>query len=494
MLILATVLLCFIFFQEALFSRSLPSRSGGYLSNNKGNFEAGGINWKKYAIGGDGGQGQRPPGLQSAIAAVRKSSQAKVTDLRSRSGTAVAIDDPNAAEGGGKVDSETNTDRGVIMIRRNQQGQAFPFTVRRPSAPAAGDRLSNYRGMIFPSRQVNGNMGNVKSMGAGGGIYMNVSNGQSDMGPEAYNAGTLERKKKGLTGQITPVTPPTSSSTSTQGIHHDFTSNSLGRRRTGGENIKDKLFGSRSSLNKMNSAAANGGGGSGENNNGFNNSTIISNPHATFSKLQKQNGNSLEDSALDTSPTGSTGSSSRNPYVSVYMTSSDHVPQRPLSAMSSPVSTPGWMKGGGGANMVANGMRGAYSETESMENIHASIQSQIQQAKALAQASRQILAQNQQCLQRSDSFKSTRSERSYPSNSQQPSTLPRTGSYTQLSPTSNGATSPCHSARSSGSAFAYPVSGVGYKGTSPYTTLMIQSKLSSSKDDDCKCVSSSLIQ
>lgn len=442
-----------------MFSRSLPTRTTSYLtSTNKGNFEAGGINWKKYAIGGDNGPGARPHGYQSAIAAVRKSSQAAVvTDLRSRSGTAIAIDDPATAldTDSNKVNSETNTDRSVIMIRRQHGGQAIPFAVRRPSAPTAGERLSNYRGMVFPQRQING-----KAMGPGGAIYMNVTPSQTDMGPEAYNASTLERKKKALAQQTQSpadgqMVPPQNG--------HDFTS-SLGRKKTG-ENIKEKLFGSRSSLNKMAAASSSGSGGD---TNNFN-STIISNPHATFGSKQRQQ----QQGSVDSSPTG------KKPYVPVYMTNSDYSPQRPLSAMSSPVNAPSWMRSNHG--MVANGMRGAFSETESMENIHSSIHTQIQQAKALAEASRQIIAQNHhytQSLQRSDSFKSTRSERI--GSSSQPNTLPRAGSHSQLSPTS-----PSHgNSRSSA-----PFGTAGFKTTSPYTTLLIQSKLSNSKDDDCKCVS-----
>ena len=121
--------------------------------------------------------------------------------------------------------------------------------------------------------------------------------------------------------------------------------------------------------------------------------------------------------------------------------------------------------------MVASGLRGALSETESTDCLNNySIQAQIQQAKALAQASRNILAQNEyftQSLQRGDSMRTPRASASNGNASTaQPHTLPRTGSGTQIghdvtdAPAVNGVTS------------------------SNYANLRVQSRLARSRDDD----------
>ena len=389
---------------------------------------------------------------------------------------------PGSVSGsGGKVDSETNTgDQTIMMMRKQQQAGGYwgshpahaqspmgaatgQYHMHRHSAPLTGERLSNYRALVYPRPPQN-----MKTMGNPGAVYMmrKEPNGASDMGPEAYSASTLEKKRRNAAAAAAQQmgSPSVSSAQNGVGAGADYASNSLGRRRPAGETIKDKLFGSRTSLNKMQNSSDNGNMSS----------TIISNPHATFGRH------------MDASPTGSSVSTpgGRQQYVNMYMTSSaDGIPSRPLSAMSSPVGAPGWVKSSHG--MVANGMRSAMSETESMECLHNSIQAQIQQAKALAQASRNILAQNHQytqSLQRSDSFKSTRSERIY-ANTSQAHTLPRTGSCTQLSP--NGdvtpSTSTSHVMTSQGIT-SQQGSAVG----SPYTSLMVQSKMSNSKDNDRK--------
>ena len=395
-----------------------------------------------------------------------------------RQGTALAMPDPDGSltSAQGKVDSETNTDLSILMMRRQQgyyQGGIGPagqtaggqyvagqYGVRRPSAPLPGERYSNYRAMIYPRQQAGG--GSMK-LGSPGSVYMVRKDGgqaTSDMGPEAYSASTLEQKRR---AQMAAASAAAHSA--------DYASNSLGRRRPG-ENIKEKLFGSRSSLNKM-----------GNSENGNMASTIISNPHATYGRMS------------DASPTNYHGMPAANgrQYVNMYMThSADGFPStRPLSAMSSPVgASGGWMRSNAG--MVANGLRSAMSETESTECLHNSIQAQIQQAKALAQASRNILAQNQhftQSLQRSDSFRSTRSDR-HGAVTSQAHTLPRTGSCTQISPTSDNPASPTPS---HGTSFTYTStpsqnggSGVGYITSAPYTNLSIQSKLEANKDSDRK--------
>ena len=385
-----------------------------------------------------------------------QSAMARKAGIDARQGTTMAITDPDGGlmtSAQGKVDSETNTDLSILMMRR-QQGYyqvagapgAGPYVtgqygVRRPSAPLPGERYANYRGMVYP-RPAGGGV----KLGSPASVYMvpRKDGGQavaaSDMGPEAYSASTLEKKRRAQMA-------------SAHAHSVDYATNSLGRRRPG-ENIKEKLFGSRSSLNKM---------GNSENANVA--STIISNPHATYGRQQQD----ASQTGYHAMPNG------RQQYVNMYMThSADGLPSRPLSAMSSPVGAPGW--GRSNASMVANGMRSAMSETESVECLQSSIQAQIQQAKALAQASRNILAQNQhftQSLQRSDSFRSTRSERHANGGggvTSQAHTLPRTGSCTHMS-VSNGEQQPTSPTPShASSVFAYTTQssqngggGVGYQ-------------------------------
>ena len=456
--------------------------------------EAGGINWRKYAIGGGEGTATKDRndlkalGYTSAIAGVRKSSQATITDLRARvsrngAGGVIAVEDPKlhglSEEQGGrkgvKVDSETNTDHSMMMMRKQQGFVGF----RRPlsgsnnvgkgadSEQLRGERLSNYTGGMVGSPKQNGQMKSSSGAQTGG---MNAT--------EAYLS-TLERRKKELRSSDTQTSITV---TGTSQSPADYSTNTLGRRR--GENLKEKLFGSRSSLNKLQMQSENAN---------LINSTIISNPHATFSRHKNHHRNYSTDGEI--SPTESTMSApgGRSPYVNVYL--SPDAPQRPLSALSSPTGST-WMRGHNGLMH-----RSAMSEAESMESISStassSIQAQIQQAKALAQASRNILQRDNQAMQtslhRSDSFKSTKSEMMFPT-STRPSDLPRTNSFTQLSPNGNAPSSPTAS-QGSRSSFQYPTMshmvqahGMGMRanGTSPYTTLMYQSKLSSSKDDDCE--------
>ena len=461
-----------------------------------------GFNWRKYAIGGgeqpvdprEGGWTAKDRndlkvlgfqgGMPTAAVVKRKTSQATITDLRQRIGSGrnappvgFAFEDPKLrvlAEHSGegkqkqKRDSETNTDHSVVMVsKKPQSGRGVPpFGFRRPQSAqghsssklakgarspesdAKGERLSNYKGSGF-----------VRSSATAGMKSGTLTSGHmSDAGPESHSQSTLERKKR---AGLLSSRSHSSMSSHTASSPEDGHTHSLGRRKDG--IIREKLFGSRNSLNK----------GDGQN---MCPGTIISNPHATYSRERQRN------SAGETSPSSAYGGNYLSP---------DYPGSRPVSAVSSPGSTNSWLK--------SNGIRMAMSETESMESISStasSIQAQIQQAKALSLASRSILQRDGQSpstgLHRSDSFKSTQSEKFFHSMTQSEE-LPRTNSWNQLSP-EPGAASPT-SSHGSSSRFTYPLSsvtptsgmGLSITRSSPYSTMIVPlAKMSGSKEDDCE--------
>lgn len=497
-----------------LTTRSLPSRllqgnkpPSSLLGKNlnftgKDSVDAAGFNWRKYAIGGgeqpvDPREGWTakerndlkvlgfPTGMPTAAVVKKKTSQATITDLRQRMGrnppTGFAYEDPklrNLAESSNgkqrkpKRDSETCSEHSMMMVKKSHHGSrggipgaAFGFRrsgsgassasgsskgskgPRSPESDAKGERLSNYRGVGLTCPPPPPGSSSKSCSGAPQSCQMRAQS--VDIVPE-YSASTLERRKKAAF-----LAAKNQANQSSPEEHH-----SLGRRK--GDGIREKLFGSRNSLNKGDCP-----------------STIISNPHATFTKDRQRN------SAGEVSPTSAYG----NNYLSP-----DYSPSRPLSSISSPTSS--WLK--------SNGMRTTMSETESMESISStasSIQAQIQQAKALSLASRSILQRDGQSpstgLPRSDSFKSTQSEKFFQSMSQSEE-LPRTNSWNQLSPDGQTSPTPSHGSHaSSSSRFTYPLSsvtptsgiglGLGRNSHSPYSTMIVPlAKMSGSKEDDCK--------
>ena len=174
--------------------------------------------------------------------------------------------------------------------------------------------------------------------------------------------------------------------------------------------IKERLFGSKSSLNKVQPQA----------DGKLVNSTIISNPHATFS-----NSRHYTDNTPPTSP------------IYVNQRSSYSFNGRPSSATSPTSRSPRYS-----SNSSVFRDRLSMSDTESMDSISSSrssstsssVQARIEQARAHGYVSRTILAQEKeglthQPIQRSDSFRSTQSEHIYPSRPQQEHARLRTGSF-----------------------------------------------------------------
>lgn len=269
--------------------------------------------------------------------------------------------------------------------------------------------------------------------------------GQQDGGkiPE-YSSASLERRKK--------------SSSAAQTDMDMFKSNSLGRRKGGmGPMIPQP----------------------GEN--GQFNSTIISNPHATYSRPD--------------------GSRHNSPYSSVHIPGTNFTGNYvPLEfAMGSPRNsgnTGGWIRTNSGA-VTADG-RHIYhhvSDSESMDALSSvnSINARIQQARALSGASARILAQSGNYgLQRSNSMKSTRSDSAYAS----PQHLQHQHSEDLPSPPPPTSPTPSNSSHAS-SRFTFPMTSYASgqaqnqplvrsntSSSLPYGTPLALTKMNRGEDED----------
>ncbi|CAE1311287.1 unnamed protein product [Acanthosepion pharaonis] len=265
----------------------------------------------------------------------------------------------------------------------------------------------------------------------------------SDMGPEAYSNTTLERRKKSG-GNINKST------SSSQTDSELYKSNTLGR----------KIFGSRNSLSNKNGEA-------------LCNSTIISNPHATYSKH-------------DTSGRPYTPQNQCHQAYSNYI-SLEYASPRHSGSANSP-----WLKNSNGnLSSMSHHSPMQMSETESMESISStasSIQAQLQQARALSSANSRILAHQMaqspnMGLHRSNSIRSTQSECLYSSNQHTISEdLTRTNSYSQINSPHDQPSSPTPSNSShSSSRFTYPMTAYNPSMLSQsYTQNMVRSNTQSS--------------
>ncbi|XP_021350248.1 neuron navigator 2-like isoform X3 [Mizuhopecten yessoensis] len=370
-----------------------------------------------------------------------------------------------------KRDSETNTDQSHLLdssMRRMQTQRAHSaggqvtYGYRRPlsntstssvgsnkstgsntgKTSAVGSRLAKH-GMLVEgqtngkSMDVNGGS-SIPRPGSATGMRATTpggGNSRTDMGPEAYSSATLERKKKGLNGA------PKSTSAAQTDPGELYKSNTLGRTK--------KVFGSRNSLSKTQAQGENGS---------LCSSTIISNPHATYSKA---------------GPQSPQNGSHNGTYVAMEYG----------SPRNSGAGQGVWLKTPNGT--MAMGM----SETESMESIssHASsIQAQIQQARALSGASARILAHRDgqgtpNGLSRSNSLKSSQSDSVYAQHSQMSEDITRTNSFSQLpSPPAPSSPTPSNSSHSS-SRFTYPMTAAYGSGSAyPTNSAMVRSNTQSS--------------
>ncbi|XP_036367789.1 neuron navigator 2-like isoform X5 [Octopus sinensis] len=373
-----------------------------------------------------------------------------------------------------KRDSETNTDQSCLMdasmkkvhqngMNSSNNGNNSAMNVnnygyRRPlsnaSSSSVGSNKSNGSKDSVPGRMVK--HGDRSSDGRNGGYEVPITSiprpgsapkpsgmSMSDVGPDAYSNSTLERRKK--SGNHTPK-----STTSSQTDSELYKSNTLGR----------KLLSSRNSMGNKN----------GE---GLCNSTIISNPHATYSK---------HDSSGRPYTTHNPCHQSYSNYISLDYSSPRH---------SASANNP-WLKNSNGnLSSVGGHSPMQMSETESMESISStasSIQAQLQQARALSSASCRILAhqmaQNPNMgLHRSNSIRSTQSECLYSSNHHTISEdLTRTNSYSQVNSPHEQPSSPTPSNSShSSSRFTYPMTAYNPSMLSQsYTQNMVRSNTQSS--------------
>ncbi|CAH1798480.1 unnamed protein product [Owenia fusiformis] len=393
-----------------------------------------------------------------SVAPVLKNSAGSQSDIVKYSGgqsTAELTTSPrpaaNARSNVMKQDSGTNTDTSSFIRKvPNQRGVssgmqppgAVQYAYRRQAGnvaiPTAGgkytQRLSNMQGTRLANPD-----GSPR-------VYAYKKSPGNESAPEMYSTSTLERmRNRGIIPQSkTQIGISNRDGHQGQQLHGDmeqYRSNTLGRKRPD-SSLKEKLFGSRNSLNK-------GQTGQG----GLSSDTIISNPHATLS-TKKAEGQGQPGQR----PADNQGRRSLS-YINNYL-SPDLSGNRPAST-SSPI---GWMKNGRASPV--NGAQGQMSDTESMDSLPhqgSTVHQQIQTARALGNASRNLIAQEKESnLHRSDSFKSSKSERLYPTYMQQkmsPSTdISRTGSFTNVHGVPGNMPSPSGSTSSrSSSHFAYPL-------------------------------------
>ncbi|XP_076466294.1 neuron navigator 2-like isoform X3 [Babylonia areolata] len=386
---------------------------------------------------------------------------------------------------GSKRDCETNTDQSHLMdanskaqmaakMGKNQNGnpasQGAGFGYRRPLSNTSGSSSGKGSGkgssVVGCRLAKHGVEGVTQMVRSGSDSVAHTPTGiprpasatssakscHSDMASEANRSSTLERKQR------TGLTP----SKSMGAAQTDFQSNSLGRRR---------LFGSKSSVNQK----------GGENGGGACNSTIISNPHATYSKDGSSKNLSHYVNLQELHARQQQQQHSH--YVPLEFPSGG---QRHSGGSATGMSLgPGFWHRNSHANVPAPALPG--QEGESMDTLVVSasspIQQQIQQARALSGVGARILQQHRETLaalsvsaqpspcpspnpslQRSSSVKSERSLASM--SSKDPSLSPDpphllSESFSEAFDLASGAmppTSPSPSNSSQTSRFTYPLS------------------------------------
>ena len=303
----------------------------------------------------------------------------------------------------------SNTSTGSVGSSKSAPGgpSAAPGSpIAKPGSSAVGSRLAKH-GLDHIAQQYHNATSKQRqeqSMAA----QQNRAANQKEAGSAIteYSSASLERRTKSTSAAQTDM--------------EMFKSNSLGRRKGMGPYVPQQ---------------------SGEVGN-FCSSTIISNPHATYSKPDGSRHNSPYSSIHI--PGGYTGN-----YVSLEYAMG-------LSPRNSGNSG-SWVRANNGA-VTADG-RHIYhhvSDSESMDAISSvsSIQARIQQARALSGASARILAQsNSYGLHRSNSMKSTQSDSAYvsPQNLQQSDDIPSPPPPTSPTPSNSS-----HSSR-----FTYPMTSYG---------------------------------
>ena len=467
------------------------------------NSDSGHGGWRKYAIpqnskllssdpsdyaypynnGVDHSQWRGGPHQQPGYGSLRKNSNTSHPELGYRSDSSTYAESERgtaATSPATKRDCETNTDNSHLLetsMKRMQSARGANssslgtggFGYRRPlsnvstssigsnksssskGSSTVGSRLAKHGvDPVHSPIKVPGDgtaQSSIPRPSSGGSkIGMGHKDIQSDMGPESYNSSTLERRRKN--GGLTP-----SKSTGVGPASQDFQSNTLGRRR---------LFDSKGSLTR---AASQGEGGN------LCPSTIISNPHATYGKGDKQTSHYVNLQQLQAAQQAAAALQAGGNFVQTG--GGNYAVVEYCSPRNSGIANGSWLKSGNGHGHP-NQVGGVGPETEeSLSSVASSIQAQIQQARALSGASARILAQTREALiaagsvqglSRSCSIKSTQSDCLHSSSSKLSDSedLPRTNSFSQLtSPTSTQhplpPSSPTPSNSSHTSRFTYPM-------------------------------------
>ena len=459
-----------------------------------------------------GGNGNVP---QEGLGGLRKLSNASQPDIHVHYRSQSTTGDYAGSEKGypaTKCDSETNTDQSHIYeermrkmqnmqnVQNARQGQSagVGYGYRRPvsntstgsvgstkSAPGVsggspgspagkagsnnvGTRLAKH-GLDTIAQQYHTATSKQRQEQSLAAQRQNAAN-QKDNNIPQYSSASLERRGRGGSGK---------SSSAAQTEMEMYKSNSLGRRKGG--------IGSRMPIQGDNVS--------------FCGSTIISNPHATYSKPDGSRQNSPYSSVhIPGNISGLINGSHTGHYV-------------PLEyAMGSPRNSgsPGhWIRNNGGV-CTADGRQIYHhvSDSESMDALSSanSIQAQIQQARALSGASARILAQSQGYgLQRSNSMKSTHSDYANPQQVQHSAGEDMSQNYSQLpSPPPPTSPTPSNSSHAS-SRFTYPMMSyssspsinpaiqqqIVRSNTSsslPYNTPLGLTKANGEEEDSCKYI------
>lgn len=436
-----------------------------------------------------GAPGQAPGGYnQEALGHLRKLSQPDI-HFRSQSSTG----DYAGSEKGypsTKCDSETNTDQSHVYeasVRKMQNiqnargiqsgGVGYGYHRRPLSNTSTGSVGSTKSAPGGPMGSPGGSPAKPGSTAVGSRL---AKHGLDQIAQQYHAATSKQRQEQSLAAQnhkpgsqqegnkipeysSASLERRSKSSSAAQTDMDMFKSNSLGRRKAGmGPMIPQP----------------------GEN--GQLNSTIISNPHATYSRPD--------------------GSRHNSPYSSVHIPGTSFTGNYvPLEfAMGSPRNsgnTGGWIRTNSGA-VTADG-RHIYhhvSDSESMDALSSvsSINARIQQARALSSANARILAQSSNYgLQRSNSMKSTRSDSAYAS----PQHLQHQHSEDLPSPPPPTSPTPSNSSHAS-SRFTFPMTTYAASqgqnqplvrsntsSSLPYGTPLALTKINRGEDEDsCKSV------
>lgn len=436
-----------------------------------------------------GGQIAPGPGSgfnQEALGQLRKLSQPDI-HYRSQSscGEYVSSDKgyPNT-----KCDSETNTDQSHVheanlrkmQNMRGMQGGGVGYGYqRRPlsntSTGSAGSSKS------APGAPMGTPVGSPAKPGSNA-VGTRLAKHGLDQIAQQYHAATSKQKQEQSLAAQQQKAAQQQQQQQQDGKVPEFSSASLERRTksTSAAQTDMEMF-------KSNSLGRRKGGmGPQMNHPGDNasfSSTIISNPHATYSKPD--------------------GSRHNSPYSSVHIPGTGYTGNYvPLEfAMGSPrnsASTGGWIRTNSGA-VTADGRQIYHhvSDSESMDTLSSvsSINARIQQARALSSANARILAHSNYGLQRSNSMKSTRSDSAYAS----PQHLHHQHSEDLPSPPPPTSPTPSNSSHAS-SRFTFPMTSFGASpaggqplvrsntsSSLPYGTPLALSKMNrGDEEDSCK--------